>query len=194
MLRTDAMHFESPVYRLSEDVLLDILLLVLRDTAVSQGDKRLGDLMLVCPQWKALSDTPSLWAHVSSYQSLSAMKKSLSKSKGTPLDIVYTSYASEHKSEWPKRLKTNDPFLAGVRRWGSFEFRGSARFSTRATGLDAAFMVRLRHVAGPKLDSISLRSLVPLSLGDYSLRNSIDFTISRSDGASSHGILVSSLV
>ncbi|KAG9038290.1 hypothetical protein FRB95_002251 [Tulasnella sp. JGI-2019a] len=154
---------KSPIYQLPDDILLDILLLVLRDTTASQRDKCLGELMLVCPQWKALSDTPSLWAHVSSYQSLSAMKKSLSKSKGALLDIVYTSYASELESEWSKRMETNDLFLKSVHRWRSFEFRGSAQVSRRGMRLDAVFMDCLRCVTAPNLDSISLRSPVSVS-------------------------------
>ncbi|KAG9016431.1 hypothetical protein FRB93_010680 [Tulasnella sp. JGI-2019a] len=156
-----------PVHRLPEEILLEILFLVLEDTPPSERYERLGELMLVCSQWGALIDTPSLWAYVSSYQSISVMKKSLFKSKNAPLDVVYTSYASEPKPIWSKRKEIDDLLLTNAHRWRSFEFQGSAQSSSGGARSDATFMDRLHHITAPGLNSISLRSPKHMAFGPF---------------------------
>ncbi|KAG9031512.1 hypothetical protein FRB95_002647 [Tulasnella sp. JGI-2019a] len=159
-IRTGTPYLDCPIYRLPEEIILRILLLVLGDTQTLERYKRLGELMLVCSYWESLSDTPSLWAHVSSYQPLSSMKRSLSKSKDAPLDVVYTSYVSEPQSQWSERMEKDGVFQANVHRWKYFEFRGSSwhPHSMEATALDISFMDSLRHLTPSKLESISLHS------------------------------------
>ncbi|KAG9031513.1 hypothetical protein FRB95_002648 [Tulasnella sp. JGI-2019a] len=143
----------TQIYRLPDDILLDILLLDLSCAIASERYKRLGQLMLVCSQWQALSIVPLLWAHVWTDQPLSTIKNSLHKSKDALLDVVYTPIPREPQSQWPVRMETNDLLLTTVHRWRSFEYEGYSQ----PTSMDEAFM-DLHHLTALNLNSISLHS------------------------------------
>ncbi|KAG9008856.1 hypothetical protein FRB94_012825 [Tulasnella sp. JGI-2019a] len=151
----------TPVYRLPDDILLDILLLDLGLTFTFEWYERLGQLMLVCSRWQALSIAPSPWAHVSAAQTLSIVKNSLCKSRDALLDVVYVSFALNYRS---LRLDINEicDLLTNIHRWRYFEFwQWDISGFTEAAG---AFINRLRHLIAPNLNSISLKSPILASI------------------------------
>ncbi|KAG9035114.1 hypothetical protein FRB95_011981 [Tulasnella sp. JGI-2019a] len=164
--QSGAPRLNTPVHRLPEEILLDILLLSLKGGRTSYRYERLSQLMLVCSRWEALSIAPSLWAVVSTEQPLSVIENLLYRSKDALLDVIYTSHASETRSLWPARTETNTFLLNNAHRWRSFEFQQHNQHeSIIAPLLDLAFINRLGHIAAPSLNSISLISSTPMSFG-----------------------------